>query len=363
MQRNILGFLTCALAAPFVLDLSPASAAEGRKPIWQGGTVITENGSYVLTRNLSSTGSTPVIEIMAAYVDLDLNGLTISGGSTATGIRVASVSGEFFIRNGNIVYAQPGVSVTAVGSRVVLEDLNILETTGAGIHIESSERFVLRRVNVFNALGDGILVDGVLKKQGTIESCMVRYTGGTPIHVVEGSNVTLRGNQTDTTSVSEPAIEVHNCTSCLLVENTVHDSGRQGILLRGFTGGKVYNNVVHHAGTHGIHLEPTCSDSLVRDNVITGSGFHTSGGGDGLLVEGDRITIEENTLNGNTGAGLSLGASSSQLTFGRNTARGNSGINVGPCAGSPALFPPNSCNEGTANNTFGNNLIPGPAPF
>ena len=56
--------------------------------------MITESGSYVLTRSLASSGSVAVIEIMAAYVDLDLNGLSLSGGETATGIRVANVSGD-----------------------------------------------------------------------------------------------------------------------------------------------------------------------------------------------------------------------------------------------------------------------------
>jgi parallel beta-helix repeat protein len=138
---------------------------------------------------------------------------------------------------------------------------------------------------------------------------------------------------------------------------------REGILLTGFTSGKVFNNVVARAGTHGIVLDSTSSDSLVRDNVVTGSGFHTSIGGDGLRIEGDRITIEENTLNANLGAGLRLTSTSSALTFGRNTARGNTGVGSGPCAASPPLFPPNSCNDGSANNTFGNNLIPGPSLF
>lgn len=356
MRKTTLWILAFSLSAP-------AFAADGRKPIWLGGTVITEPGHYVVTRNIPSSGSVPAIEIMTSNVDLDLNGMSVGGGDTAPGVRVGNIMGEITIRNGSIEHVSEGISITSGSFRVLLEDLLIHESSGAGIHIANSENFVIRRVTIKRVSGDGILLDGVLIKHGTIESVQVRDTFGTPIRVSSGSTVALIGNEVDTTSLVQPGIWLESCAGCLLADNRVHDTGREGILLQGFTGGKVYANVVARAGVHGIVLDSASSDSLVRDNVVTGSGEHTSSAGCGLLVEGDRITVEGNTLNSNRGAGLRLATTSSEVSFGRNTARGNAGVGTGPCAGTPALFSPNSCNNGSGNTSSGGNLIPGPPVF
>ena len=57
MKKAIL--VVALLASAIVLAL-PASAAEGRTPVYLDGTFITADGQYVLTRNIVGAAGTPV---------------------------------------------------------------------------------------------------------------------------------------------------------------------------------------------------------------------------------------------------------------------------------------------------------------
>jgi parallel beta-helix repeat protein len=277
---------------------------------------------------------------------------------------VAAGAGDVVIHDGTVLNGGENVSVTAPGQRLVLEDLKIGGSNAAAIHLVDSQNFVIRRVTISGSNAEGILVDGPMNKQGAIEKNLVRRTQATAIRVIAGASVGVVENHVEETApvAGVYGIALDNCESCLIAENTVHATGDSGIFLRGLKSGKVYNNTVGKAGFHGIYIDPLSSDSLVLNNVVSGSGAVTAGGS-GLFVDGDRIMIEGNTLNTNSGFGLRLSAGATLITFGRNTARGNTGAAVGPCAAAPALFPPNSCNDGAVNTTFGNNLIPGPPVF
>lgn len=360
MRRKILGLLGAALA---VSSLPPVRAAEGRTPVWLPGTVIAAPGRYIVTRNLAG-GAGPIVNITVGDVDLDLNGMTLDGGGAAAPVVLVSGAGvgDVVLHDGTLLDGGENVAATAPGLRLVLQDLKINGSGGAAIHITDSQNFTVRRVTISGAGTEGILVDGPFPKQGTIADNLVRRTFGSAIRVIGGTSLGVLNNRVEETGGGTFGISLDGCEACLVLENTVHATGDVGILLRSFKGGKVYNNVVGKAGSHGIVLDGASSDSLVLNNVATGSGAVVAGGC-GLFVEADRIMIEGNTLNANSGAGLRLGPGSSLLTFGRNTARGNAGVGVGPCAVAPVLFPPNSCNDGAGNTTFGNNLIPGPPVF
>jgi len=80
-------------------------AGEGRTPIYAPGTVITKSGRYILTRNITGTGTT-VIQINAQSVDLDLNGFVVDG-ALATGIQVLNAN-DVRIHHGVVQNCGPG---------------------------------------------------------------------------------------------------------------------------------------------------------------------------------------------------------------------------------------------------------------
>jgi len=117
-----------------VYNRIPATgAADGRTPI-SSSVGINTPGSYVLTANISATGST-AIAINADNVTLDLNGFTISGtaGVGSSGVSITLGRSNAVVRNGNIVGFQSGVSVASNATGVLLEDLVIRNSKLHGV--------------------------------------------------------------------------------------------------------------------------------------------------------------------------------------------------------------------------------------
>lgn len=350
---------TCLGAA----GLPSADAAEGRRPVYLPGTVITEPGRYVLTRNVTATGAGPVVEIAAPNVELDLNGFAIDNSGGTYGILV-SWPAETVIRNGEIRGASVGVEIPDTGGhRAVLEDLRIHAPSIAGVRIAGVQTVTIRRVFVNLSSGDGIKVDGGGGfAQARIESCQIARTTGVGIWIAKGRGIAIVDSHVDLSSLE--GIRVDGTIGGTVRGNQVSAAaGSGGIALSAARGVAVERNVVSQSRAHGIFVGGSSSDTLVVDNLSWGNGTGP-GYGDGIRVESQRAIVVGNVLNENNGVGLHFAAGSAYGTIGRNRARDNQNLAGAVCSGTPSLFPPNSCHDGLGDlTTFGDNLIPGPALF
>jgi len=355
MHRNLARMTLCALVFAGTL---PALAAEGRIPIFGPGP-IGADGKYVVTRDIFGTGAGPVIDILAPNVDIDLNGFTLT--EPAGAFPVINVPGIFVtqltVRNGSLNSGSFGIDAPVPGDKIVIEDVKIGFPTTTGIHVLDIVSIAIRRVMIQGVGGGpGILIDGIAPQTAVIEDSVIRDVGGDGINFISGSITVLNNKIAGTGGLGPPgaAISLTAADSSLVSENTIVGSGTEGIALSGTRGGKLFDNLVQSSVSHGIHLDLGTSGILVLNNVATGNGFALPGG-HGLFVEGSLNQLDRNTLNSNSGYGLFFTGGGN--TFGRNMARANGGP-----AGCPLLFPPNSCDVGAGNSTFGDNLIPGP-PF
>ncbi len=138
-----------------IYDRIPAgSTAVGLTAIPGGtsGVTISQPGSYILTGNLSGSG-TAVITIAANDVSLDLNGYTVTSSSTVASSRVIVISGvrsRVSIRNGRTVGAETGVGVTSASTDLLFEDLWVHNAKSSGIatNFSGSTRTIVRRCTV-----------------------------------------------------------------------------------------------------------------------------------------------------------------------------------------------------------------------
>lgn len=374
---------------------STAALAQGQTPIPFGpvGTpiTITAPGSYIVTRNLVSTGPGPIINVAVAGapgdVQIDLNGFVLNNSANAIDpvVRV-TVAGpiarhEVTIRNGTLYGGSAGIEVAGPARKLVVEDVKISDFTSAGpiggITLTDAQNFAIRRTVIMDGpAGPGIFVGAGFPRQGTIEDNIIRRTQD-GIDVIPGTfGVAITNNRLLEIlpgGMFGAAINIDGGMSCLIAQNTVVGLPGvvAGIQLRGTGGCKIYNNVVSLVTT-GIVLVGGADDSLVLDNVVQRVC------GDGLFIDTARNHVEGNVLNANGGCGppggfgLHFGPGSLDNTYGRNTARGNAG---GPCAFVPPVepcafmgggggsFPPEFCNEspaGIGNTSNCDNLMPGP---
>jgi parallel beta-helix repeat protein len=359
MLRALARVVICILLLAGAL---PALAAEGRVPIFAPGPIVAD-GKYIVTRDIVAVPGGVVIDVLAPNVDIDLNGFTLTQPFALPVINVGGVPTHLTIRNGSLALGTFGIQASIAGGQIVVEDVKIQSPSTVGIHVLDIENIAIRRVMLQDVGGPGILIDGLGVHTATIESCVIRDVGGDGIALLGGGGtIAVLNNRIEATNIAGlgpggASIYLAPVLGSLVSENTITASAAQGIFLRGTKGNKLFDNVVQGSNSHGIHLDAGAIDTLVLNNVASGNGFGLPGG-HGLFVEGDRNLIERNTLNGNSGYGLFLTLGSAANTFGRNMARGNAGP-----AGCPLLFPPNSCDAGVGNSTFGDNLIPGPPIF
>lgn len=353
------GLLTALVACSLS---APSSGAEGRVPIYAAGTVISQPGHYVLTRNLLSTGATPGVEIAAQRVELDLNGFTIDANGNR-GV-VVSFGNDVKIRNGAIVGADVGVEIPGLGGgHAVIEDLRIVGPMSAGVRAVGLETISIRRVLVHLSSGDGIRIDGAGGLvQARVESCQIQRGGGVGIAIVSARGIDVLDNLVGL--VSGEGIRIDSATGGEVRGNRVTAAGGTGgIVAASVRGLTIARNVVAECRSHGIRIGPGSSETPVIENLATLNGIGP-GFGDGIRAEGLRAILDGNVATGNNGLGLHLAAGGGYHTLGRNRASDNQNLAGQGCGGAPALFPPNSCNDGGGDfTTFGDNLIPGPPLF
>jgi len=245
------------------------NAAEGRIPIWRP-TVITQPGSYIVTRNIGTTAcgsSDPIsIDIQSDDVDVDLNGFTLYCGEPV--IRVTGGS-RVTIRDGQVVGYEDGLAATNTRSLALLR-----------LKIQSNEDVAVNLSNV---------------NQGVVEAVRLYFAGSGLI--VTGSNVDIRHNEILGLSGSGTGISA-NCAGCRLSGNSLSDS----------------------------HIVVAGSGNLVSDNVV-------SGGFEGLRVDGNRNHIEGNVLTDNSSFGLRLTGSNNvyRRNTAQGNAGAGCGANVDFC--------------------------------
>ena len=193
----------------------PALASDGRIEINQakalaGGVTpgdapgfpaqITQPGSYVLTSDLfvtvaPSPENTTAIQVDVGSVTVDLNGFTIQGTTTCTGqgstlscAPVGTGTGILVlgpnsrIRNGRI--AGIGGNCISIAPHLgVVEDLDLYSCGGTGLHLRGD----VRRTRVQANNGQGILT-----REGVVESCTAQWNRFEGIHAQAGA--VIRGN-------------------------------------------------------------------------------------------------------------------------------------------------------------------------
>ena len=180
-------FLTlCAAAA---LMLPAAAMAQPRRVVLQGA--INEPGQYILPSDMQVVPSRGAgIMITASGVDLDLNGVNISGpgGIQGTGVHVRNASGvnihngkfsnlqigitvenssgvtirdSQFRGEGLIPSAMPETAIMILQSRNVVVDNNSIYNTGLGIFVRGGRSFGNRISNNTITAGTGFAALGI----------------------------------------------------------------------------------------------------------------------------------------------------------------------------------------------------------
>lgn len=306
---------TIALTLALILALassSTASADEGRIPIYQQTTIL-QPGHYVLTRDITGVGGN-VIVIDSDNVSLDLGGRTVtSSGTPGFLVHIPNGRSDIVVRNGRLVGGNSGVRAAPAPSRsrILLEDLEIVNATLSGISIENAGHVEVLSCRVFLSAASSVGI-------------MAGSTGGTGY-------------------------------AGRFIGNTVDGAGQHGMLLNNLTGGEVRGNLVANFGSAlpnqaGIWIgsSPVDGGNLVQGNIVRNGGSDDDGivvsngfsspnrlvanvvtgnGGHGIRSLSSGNVISDNTVAANGGDAIHLQSGSYNLVE-RNQAEGNAGCGL-----------------------------------
>ena len=230
---------------------------EPRSPIppvgWNGTfpIVISEPGSYFLTRSLTGDGLHDGIHIAADNVALDLGGFTLLGDQqTHDGIQISGVRSGIRISNGlirNWFLGISGYAPTGDAQRTHVDHVTALDNLGAGIALGFGSE-----ITNCNASGNH---NGISLQYGVVRGCHVR--GNTNVGIYAGD-------------------------LSLVEDNKVWDNGI-GIWVSWSTTGPAANTVRSNTSTNNVSYDfkfegiENVSDSNVATcpNMISGTGVQT----------------------------------------------------------------------------------------
>ena len=204
-------------------------------------TMIPDSGSYVLTANLSAAGDCLVVA--ADFVTIDLNGFTIAGNGSGSGIRS---DGDFRqgirITNGTIRGFQTGVDFAFTGAQITVERLHVIGNSNVGIGVN---------------------------QQALVKDCVLAENG-------DGINVGARSLLTGNDSSFNTASGIAAGVGSTIIGNTVGVNGNNGLVAGNSS--TVLNNTAQVNGNFGLHV--TCPSNVLGNTATNnGTNLFLSGAG------------------------------------------------------------------------------------
>jgi hypothetical protein len=240
---------------------------------------INQSGTFVLGQNIQEAGT--VISITASNVILDLNGWTVTGGTT--GIEIASGLSNIIIKNGRIASCNVGISILSNVSSVTISGIEIETCPVQPIQLVGSSGQEVREIVITQ-----VAIQQSLQTPGLGSSCIsLNFTTNCSIN-----NVVLQRN--GNSSLTMAGINITNTTNCIM-ENIIIE-GNNSSAIRGIQ----------------IDTSTNCriTNSVILGNIATTNGFigifvsATSGGSGHAILN---CTISGNTATGATASSNFLG--------------------------------------------------------
>ncbi len=302
--------------------ISTARAAESRIPI-AGPVVITTPGSYVVTRDIVTTG-TPVT-VNGVTADIDLNGHTLATTDNEGSVIIARGDASLTIRNGHVsggLTALDAFDSNGASSKLRLrvDGVEFSGSQGAGIAAVDAFEVVVTNVTIHDAQRGVQVVANAARTSVRLTGNQLRTTARAVELTGNGVAPFVRGGIVADNVVqtgADAGIVLGGSFEGVLVRgNTVTSGAGSGIYAGGGGRHRIESNVLD--GCVGIGIEvPAPGCSIVHDTVL-------AGGSHGISVTSIRNVIDGNTLTDNAGDGLHI--TNADNVFRNNVSRGSGGV-------------------------------------
>lgn len=308
-----LKLLTLLTAGFYALALSTPAHAAAATPINACGTINTP-GNFVLSQNLTASGD--CLTLTSSNVNIDLNGHTISGNGSGSGITGNNIH--------NIVIDDGKIKGFATGINLTLTSDDIGDDT-------------IQNMNVSNNTGVGILITGCCN---TFANVTANNNGGVGLKNLDCcstvTNVVANGNGDDGMDLLDCCYVVENSTAngnagdgifsddcCSAVDDTVASNNHEdGLDLEGCCSTAI-KDVSSGNGNDGVFFSGCCGDN--RGNNIAVNSKANNNGADGFEFTDLRNSTTDVIANKNSAHGVFMTCPATESGI---AAKGNGSANL-----------------------------------
>ena len=266
--------LTCLI----MISLSVTALGVGQIDIAALPYTITKPGSYIVVCDLTTSATNVhLLSVNTSYVDIDLNGHSLTGpgkyaGTSGIGIRGGTGVGNVTIRNGTVKQFRGG-GISFSRNNIVLKDVNILSNGAFGLSAIDSCR--MEGCTISDNSTNGIEV----QNSCSIEKCDVQRNGGFGItagnhsniinnHVLSNGSTGIKiggfslAERNDASNNGGHGISISSCS--MIISNQGSNNLIDGVNASFLC--KISQNATHWNQRHGIYAS---SDVQINDNVAT----------------------------------------------------------------------------------------------
>lgn len=305
-------------SATFAILLIAGLCADARAastPVSSCGT-LSPAGNYILTKNLTATGNCLVIA--AANVAIDMNGKTITGNGTGSGITDDGSERDFsIITNGKIRDFATGINLANSGEGII-SNVDSSVNTGEGV-------FIAQCCNTLDAVsansnGDTGIV--LASDDSSLSNIQANGNGGGGIAITRCCNTLVDSTVSNNTGAGMFFADGDN----FVVGSKFQKNTGDGISTQGDDNGVTTSSTSHNGGD---------GMSLSEDDMVAASKSNGNGGS-GIDYGGSRFgDLSGVKANNNTTNGVNMDCRASTASL---SAKNNGGGNVvqtvsdGPCA-------------------------------
>lgn len=351
------GFLMILL----LMDGTPLLADEGRIPIYGPPgqplpITIAAPGSYILTRDITSTGAADAIIIAANNVTVDLNEHTISGTIFGSAISCTTNRTNIRITNGKIsgfnygINFQPQSSGTSAFriDHISFASNNTSAITVSGFDQLSQTSLVVESNEI---AGASVGIEGTFLRGVTISENTLADVSGEGIDISEFFGLSITRNSL---ANIETGIQFNNGQNATITQNTIANANSYGLFLESGVGLHIVDNLISYGSGTEIYLLDVYSSTIARNTA-------TDSSGNGIVLE----SCGSNMISGNNFSGLFAGSgtgmqfvnSSQNNVIDDNVAVSRLwGITFGAgCSGN--VYSNNRLSNNTSGNSFGTGNI------
>lgn len=275
-----------------VMAVQMAFASQGRAPIHKA-TVITDPGSYVVTKDITDTVS-PIIDIQASDVTIDLDGHTIAS-TVYTNILIRAVDQtNIRITNGKLTKGSTGVSLSLTSAgpssfSVQVDHLELRRQENYGIFIAGYDTGICPPSTCKPAVA--FVEDNNVDGEGIADTCLlIRYARDSFItrNVARGASNVLGAH----------GISGEYVYQTFVTDNVASGNSNNGIVITGWSC-DISRNILS-GNSAGLMLYG--NGNAIRSNTLSNNTKYQ-----GLYVKGHYNSILDNTVAGNTGTGNPVG--------------------------------------------------------